>query len=214
MRRDLVAVGRIKAIWVEPLVFFTIIIVLFPLSVADAGAKISAFGPSIIWIGVLLAGFLSLARLLKPDYESGALEQMMLAPTPLSMILFAKVLAHWIAYGLPLVLLAPVFGALLFLPTESIWTTGLALIVGTLITVLLGLIGAALTVSLRRSEILVGLLIMPLYLPPIIFGAQITTAGMSGLPVSGHFALLGALLAVLLVLAPFLAAVSLRVMLD
>ena len=212
--RDLSMVARNRASWAEPLAFFTIIVILFPLSVSNETSQIVRFGPSIIWIGVLLSGFLSLGRLLRPDYDAGVLEQMMLMPVPLPIILLGKVLAYWIAYGLPLVLLAPVYGSLLFLPTESIWITGLALGVGTLIGALLGLIATSLTVSLQRSEVLIGLLIMPLYLPPVIFGSHIISATISAVPVAGHFAILGAMLVPLLVLAPFFAAVALRIMLD
>ena len=167
-----------------------------------------------IWIGVLLSGFLSLSRLLQADYENGVLDQMLIASTPLPLLLLAKVLAYWIAYGLPLVLIAPIYGTLLFLPAQSVWLTGLALLLGTLITSLIGLIGTALTVSLPRSDILIGLLVMPLYLPAIIFGTQITTESMMALPVLAYFAVLGAMLLPLIVLSPFFAAIALKIMLD
>lgn len=204
-----------KRAWIEPLVFFAIIAILFPLSLTSDAQKISEYGFSIVWISVLIAAFLSLERFFQPDYLNGSLEQLLLAPQPLEIILLAKTFVHWMIYGVSLTLVATFYAAsLLSLPGHALFAIIGALLLGTLVATLFGTIGAALTVSLGRGSMLTGLLVIPFYLPVLIFGAQLSEAALLGLPVSGYFALLGAMLAVLLVLAPFFSALALQLLLD
>ncbi len=214
IRRDAAGVLHRRSGWIEPLLFFTVVTILFPLSMAADPQKILQFGPSVVWIATLLSGFLSLERFLHPDYENGSLEQLLLVPQPLGLLLFAKVISHWLINGVPLAIVAGLYAGLLFLPSTAIPVLILALLMGTLTITLIGAIGAALTVPLRQGSMLTGLLVLPLYLPPLIFGTQLSEAAVLGLPISGYFALLGAMLILASVLAPICAAAALRVVLD
>ena len=214
MKRELFVTLRRHTGWFEPLLFFAIVMIMFPMAVSAEGKAIAAYGAGIVWRAVLLSGFLSLGRLLRQDYENGTLEQWLLMPQPLALLLLAKVCAHWLAHGLPLAVLASLFAWFLFLPAEPVLMVALSLLLGTAIMVLIGMIGAALTVPLQRGSLLTGLLVMPLYLPVLIFGTRLTDAAVSASPLSGYFAFLGAVLLLMLVLSPFVAAVALRLMID
>ncbi len=213
LRRDLLAAMRRRATWVEPFVFFTVVVVLFPLA-ADGAEAAGRAAPAVIWVSVLLANFLALERLLRPDFDDGSLEQLLLLPCPPAVTVLSKVLAYWLLVGLPLALLAPVYALLLFLPLEAAWAMAAALAIGTLTVNLIGAVGAALVVTLHRSSLLSGLLVIPLYIPTLVFGAHATAAAAAGLAVAGQLALLGAMLILALVLAPLAAAAALRVTLD
>lgn len=213
LRRDLLAVTRRRAAWVEPFVFFTVVLVLFPLASDGADATTRA-APAIIWVSVLLANSLALERLLRPDFEDGSLEQLLLLPCPLAVVMLSKVLAYWLVVSLPLVLLVSVYAVLLFLPPGTAGMVVAALAIGTLTVNLVGAVGAALVVTLHRGSLLSGLLTMPLYVPTLVFGARVTAAAAAGLSAPGPLALLGAMLILALVLAPLAAAAALRVTLD
>ncbi len=214
LRRDLLAAARCRSAWVEPFVFFIVIMVLFPLAVETEQELVARAAPAFIWVSVLLANFLALERLLRPDLDDGSLEQLLVAPQPLALAMLFKVFAHWLTVCLPLVILAPLCAVLLFLPAEAVWVTLTALAIGTLTVNLIGAAGAALVVTLHRSSLLSGLLVIPFYIPTLVFGAHATAAAAVGLSAQGQLAMLGAMLILALILTPFAAAAALRVTLD
>lgn len=212
LRRDLMAIAmHRRAAWAEPLVFFTIVMILFPLAGSMGTAMLKQAMPMIVWVSVLFANFLALERLLKPDFADGSLEQLLVTSRPLALTLLFKVLAYWLAFSLPLVVLAPFYSLLLFLPVDSVAVMVAALAIGTLAVNLVGSVGAALVVDLQRNSLLSGLLVMPFYIPTLVFGAHATYAASIGLPVAGQLAMLLAILILALLLAPFAAALALRV---
>lgn len=213
LRRDLLAASRRRAAWAEPFVFFTIVMVLFSLATGAAPALAREIAPAVIWVSVLLANFLSLDRMLRPDFDDGSLDQLLIAPCPAAVAVLVKVAVHWLIVSVPLVALAPLYAVLFLLPPDAVWVTAAALALGTLTVNLIGAAGAALVVNLHRSGLLIGLLVMPLYIPVLVFGASATAAG-SVSAASGQLAMLGAMLLLALVLAPPAAAAALRVTLD
>ena len=170
--------------------------------------------PGILWVAALLATLLSLGRLFALDHADGTLEQMLLSPEPLSVIVLGKVTAHWLSAGLPLVLLAPVLALQFDLPWDAIGVLAASLLLGTPVLSLLGAIGAALTLGLRGGGVLVALLVLPLYIPVLIFGAGAVSAQASGQGASAHLHLLAGVLAASLALAPWAAAMALRLSAD
>lgn len=214
LRRDLLVATRHRAAWAEPFVFFTVVMILFPLA-GDAGREtLERMMPAVLWTSVLFANFLALERLLRPDFDDGSLEQLLIAPFPATLAVLAKVLAYWLTVSLPLAMLAPLYAMLVFLPPESAPAVGAALAVGTLTVNLIGAVGAALVVTLHRSSLLSGLLVIPLYIPTLVFGAHATAAVAVGSSAAGQFAMLGAMLILALILAPLAAAAALRVTLS
>lgn len=211
LRRDLRLGVRRRGELLNPLLFFVLVASLFPLGVGPGPTILATIAPGVIWVAALLATLLSMERLFRSDFEDGALEQLLLSPYPLPLLVLAKVLAHWLVTGLPLLLVSPLLGLLLHLPAEAVRTLPLALLLGTPVLSLVGAIGVALTVGLRRGGVLLTLLVLPLYVPVLIFGTAAVAAAAAGLPVSGQLALLGALLALALSLAPFAAAAALRI---
>ena len=169
---------------------------------------------AIIWVSALLATLLSLDGMFRSDFEDGSLEQMLLSPQPLALLALAKVVAHWLVTGLPLIVSAPLLGVLLSMPADVMGVLLLTLLLGTPVLSLIGAIGVALTVALRRGGALLALLVMPLYVPVLIFGAQAVSAAGMGLSVSGQLYVLGALLALAASLAPLAIAAALRISLD
>ena len=214
LRRDFLVGMRKWAAWAEPFIFFTIALVLFPLAGSPESGMLKEAAPAVVWISVVFANFLVLERLLKPDFDDGSLEQLLIAPYPLGMILLFKVLAHWLIFSLPLVILAPAYSLLLFLPPDAVGAMILGLAAGTLTMNLVGSIGAALIVTLRGNNLLSGLLVVPFYIPVLVFGAHATYALSLGLDASGQFAMLSAMLLLALILAPFAAAAALRASID
>jgi len=172
---------------------------------------LASIGPGIIWVAALLATLLSLDSLFRSDHEDGSLEQILLMPQPLSVLVLGKIAAHWLATGLPLLLMAPVLGVLLHLETSTLGVLVASLALGTPVLSLVGAIGMALVVGLRRGGMLLSLLVLPLYVPVLIFGAGAVAQTQMGLPYAGQLALLGALLALALSLAPWACAAALRV---
>lgn len=211
VRRELVSALRRRADILNPLWFFVIVITLFPLGVGPEPALLARIAPGIVWVAALLASLLALERLFRDDYIDGTLEQMMLMPCPLGVVVLAKVLAHWLLTGLPLLLLSPLIAVLLSMDMNGFFGMFWTLLLGTPILSLLGAIGVALTVGIGKGGVLLSLLTLPLYIPVLIFATSaIETAGL-GLPYSGQLAILGAMLAGSVTLAPFAIAAALRV---
>ena len=214
LQRDLHAGFIKRSELLNPVFFFILVVSLFPLGVGPSPAMLGEIAPGVIWVAALLATLLSMERLFRSDFEEGSLEQMVLSPHPLSLLALAKITAHWLMTGLPLLLVSPLLGVLLHLPNAAILTLMVSLVLGTPSLSLLGAIGVALTVGLRRGGVLLTLLVLPLYVPILIFGTSAIAASSAGLPVSGQLALLGAILALALVLAPFAIAAGLRISMN
>ena len=214
LRRDLVLAFRHRTELVNPLLFFVIVVTLFPLGLEPNPKTLKLIGPGVIWVAALLAAMLSLDSMFRSDYEDGTLEQMLLSPQPLPIMVMAKVLAHWLVTGLPLMLMSPLLGVLLNLPGDAQLALLLSLALGTPVLSLIGAVGVALTVGLRRSGVLLSLLVLPLYIPVLIFGASAVAAAGDGLPIGGQLAFLGALMALAVSLAPFGIAAALRISLE
>ena len=187
------------------------IVTLFPLGVSPDVVLLRKIAPGVIWIAALLAALFSLESLFRSDFEDGALEQMLLSPQPLSLLVLAKVLAHWLVSGLPMLLLAPLLGLLMAMPQAAIAALELTLAIGTPLLSLIGAIGVALTVGLRRGGVLLTLLIMPLYIPVLIFATNAVTAAAAGMPIAGQIYFLASLLVLALTLAPLAIAAALRI---
>jgi len=214
LRRDLLLAYRARGEAINPLVFFVMVACLFPLATSAAPNLLRTLAPGVIWVTALLATLLSMDQLFRGDYEDGALEQLVLSPQPLALLALAKILAHWLVTGLPLTLTSPLLAMFLQLPDDAYPALLLTLLFGTPVLSAIGSIGAALTVSLRRGGILLSLLILPLYIPVLIFAASAVDAAGHGLPVTGQLLLLAALAVGALTLAPLATAAALRISLD
>ncbi len=212
--RDLTVAMRRSTDILTPLVFFVIVVSLFPLGLGPEPAVLRAIAPGVIWVAALLATMLSLNRLFANDHADGTLEQMALAPYPLALLALTKITAHWTLTGLPLVLISPLLAVQMHLPEPALGTLVLSLLLGTPILSLLGAVGAALTLGLRGGGVLVSRLVLPLYTPILIFGAGSVAGFIAGTGTEAHFSLLGAFLALALTFAPWAAAAALRVSLD
>lgn len=195
----------------NPLVFFAIVIALFPLAVGPETQLLQTISPGLVWVAALLAVLLSLDGLFRSDFEDGSLEQWVVSPHPLALLVLAKVLAHWAFSGLALVLLAPLLGLMLGLRIGTIPVLLVSLLLGTPILSLLGAVGAALTVGLKRGGLLLALLILPLYIPVLILGSGALQAALQGLPAVGHLLWLASLTALAVTLAPFAIAAGLKI---
>ncbi|MBE9567982.1 MAG: heme exporter protein CcmB [Proteobacteria bacterium] len=211
MFRDLRLAFRNRHELANPLIFFVLVVTLFPLAVTPTTEALRAMAPGVIWVSALLAVLLSLDRLFKQDYDDGSLDQLMLSPNPLVILVLAKVTAHWFLTGLPLVIMAPLLGMFMALPDEAISVLIYSLLLGTPILSLIGAIGVSLTVSVNRGGVLLSLIVLPLYIPVLIFGANAVDVAMNGLSVRGQLLFLGAVLALALSLAPLATAVALRI---
>ncbi|MBK6958542.1 MAG: heme exporter protein CcmB [Nitrosomonas sp.] len=214
IKRDLLLAMRRQSDVLTTLFFFIIVVSLFPLSVGPEMNMLRTMAPGVVWVAALLASMLSLGRMFSNDYLDGTLEQMLLSPQSLSFLVLGKALAHWLVTGVPLVLMAPVLGIQYDLPVEALFVLTAALLLGTPVLSLIGAIGAALTLGLRGGGVLVSLLVLPLYIPVLIFGAGAVEANMAGVGFDAHLSLIGAFLLVSLVFAPWAAASSLRVSLE
>jgi heme exporter protein B len=212
--RDLLLAMRRRADVATTLFFFVIVASLFPLGVGPEPKLLRAMAPGILWVAALLASMLSLERLFAADYADGSLEQLVLVPEPLALVVIGKVVAHWLVSGLPLVLISPVIALQFDLPSDAIVTLMLALLLGTPLLSLIGAIGAALTVGVRGGGVLISLLVLPLYVPVLIFGAGAVDASATGMDASGHLSILGALLLLGMALAPWATAAALRISLE
>ncbi len=213
-RRDVMQAWRRRADWLTTFFFFIIVVSLFPLGVGPEPEMLKTMAPGILWVAALLAAMLSLPRVFGTDYADGSLEQLALAPQPLSMLVLSKVTAHWLLSGVPLALMAPVLGLQFGLAPDLLGILLGTLLLGTPCLSLIGAVGAALTLGVRGGGVLVALLVLPLYIPVLIFGAGAVEATASGAGASGHLSLLGACLCVALVTGPLAAAAALRVALE
>lgn len=214
VRRDVLLAFRRRADVLGTLFFFLMAVSLFPLGVGPERELLRTMAPGVLWVAALLAAMLSLGRLFALDHADGTLEQLVLSPEPLSVIVAGKVLAHWLVSGLPLVALAPAMALQFDLPSDAIGVLVASLLLGTPILSLIGGIGAALTLGLRGGGVLLALLILPLYIPVLIFGAGAVGAQASGLGSTAHLQLLAGLLLASSVLAPWAIATALQVAMD
>lgn len=214
VRRDLMVALRRAQDVLTPVIFFAIVVSLFPLGVGPEPKMLAALAPGVLWVAALLATMLSLPRMFAGDYADGTLEHLLLAPQPLAILVFGKVLAHWLLTGLPLVLLSPLLALQLQLPTEAVPALMGSLLLGTPVLSLLGATGAALTLGLRGGGVLISLLVLPLYTPILIFGAGSVAAATTGMNTQAQFSLLGAFLVLALSFTPWATAAALRVSLD
>ena len=205
---------RRRADVLTTLIFFIIVASLFPLGVGSETAMLRMIGPGVVWVAALLAAMLSLVRLFAIDYADGTLEQLTLAPQPLVVLVLGKVTAHWLASGLPLVFIAPLLGFQYDLPADALLVLLASLLLGTPTLSLIGAIGAALTLGLRGGGALLSLLVLPLYVPVLIFGAGAVEASAAGLGAGAHLSLLGALFLIALAFAPWATAVALRIAVE
>lgn len=214
LRRDLLLAMRNKADVANTLLFFVIVASLFPLAVGPEPALLRAIAPGVVWVAALLASMLALTRLFATDYADGTLEQLALAPQPLAALIAAKIAVHWLVSGLPLVLIAPLLGLQFDLPGDALLVLVMSLLIGTPVLSLLGAIGAALTLGLRASGVLVPLIVLPLTVPVLVFGAGAVEAAASGLGAEAHLSLLAAFLLITAALSPWAAATAVRIALE
>ena len=214
IHRDLRLALRRRADMVAALFFFIIVVSLFPLGVGPEPELLRTLAPGVLWVAALLATLLSLPRLFADDYRDGTLEQLALAPQPLGLIVLGKVLAHWLVSGLPLTLLAPLLGLQFDLSSEALWMLSFSLLIGTPALSGIGAIGAALTLGVRGGGVIVSLLVLPLYIPVLIFGAGAVDATVTGLGAQAHLSLLGALTLGAVFFAPWPSAAALRIALE
>lgn len=214
VRRDLVLAMRRRADVLTTLIFFVMVVSLFPLGVGPEMDMLRKMAPGVLWVAALLASMLSLGRLFSADYLDGTLEQMLLAPQSLSVLVLGKIVSHWMVSGLPLVLLTPVLGVQFDMSLQAIGMLMLTLLLGTPVLSMVGAIGAALTLGLRGGGVLLSLLVLPLCIPVLIFGTGAVQAVNDGMNVSAHLSLMGALLVLALVFTPWVAAQALRISME
>ena len=214
VRRDLTLAWRRRADVLSTLFFFVIVVSLFPLGIGPDMQLLRSIAPGVVWVAALLASMLSLNRVFQNDYQDGTLEQMLLTPQPLYLVVLGKVLAQWLVSELPLVLIAPFLGVQFDLAPNTLFVLSISLLIGTPVLSLIGSIGAALTLGLRGGGVLIALLILPLYVPALIFGAAAVDASIGGASPQGNVYLLGALLVLSLVFAPWATAAALRISLE
>ena len=192
------------------LMFFVITVTLFPLGVGPELNLLGRMGPGVIWVAALLSTMLSLDRLFQHDYEDGSLELMLLSPVPLELLVLAKVAAHWLLTGLPLIIASPLLAVFMNLPVEGFGVLLLSMLLGTPVSSFIGAVGGALTLGARRGGVLVSLLVLPLYIPLLIFGVSAIDAAIGGLSVRPHLLILGAMLVAAIPLATWAASAALR----
>ncbi|WP_105168752.1 heme exporter protein CcmB [Pseudoalteromonas sp. T1lg23B] len=209
--KDVTLAFRQRSEIVNPLLFFLIVITLFPLAIGPEPALLKRMAPGIIWVAALLSTMLGLDKLFRDDYNDGSLEQLIASPYPLSLSVLAKVSAHWTITGLPMVLMAPMFALLMNLESQALGATVLTLLIGTPLLSFIGAIGAALTVGLQKGGILMSLLVLPLYIPVLIFATSAIDTSSMSLDYGGQLAILGAMLAVASVCAPIAISSALKV---
>ncbi|WP_209503504.1 MULTISPECIES: heme exporter protein CcmB [unclassified Ruegeria] len=193
------------------LAFFLIVTVMVPFAVGPQSSLLSTIAPGVLWLGALLACLLSLDRLLALDWEDGSLDLLATAPLPLEAVVTVKALAHWLTTGLPLVLAAPFLGVLLNLPMPGFFWLVISLLIGTPAMSVIGTFGAALTVGLKRGGLLLSLLVLPLYVPTLIFGAEVARRGATGMEVQTPLLMLAGITAATIALLPFASAAVLRI---
>lgn len=193
------------------LAFFLIVTVLVPFAVGPEGETLARIAPGILWVGALLACLLSLDRIFQLDFEDGSLDLLATAPVPMEGAVVVKALAHWLTTGLPLTLAAPVFGILMNMQAPGHWWIFVTLLIGTPALSMIGAFGAALTVGLKRGGLLLSLLVLPLYVPTLIFGAEAATRGAAGMAVTTPILMLAGITAGVIALLPFASAAAIRI---
>ena len=212
--RDLMLAWRRRADVLSTLFFFVIVASLFPLGIGPETQLLRSIAPGVVWVAALLASMLSLGRMFQGDEQDGTLEQMLLTPQPLYLVVLGKVLAQWLVSEVPLVLIAPLLGVQFGLGSDTLLILFVSLLIGSPILSLIGSIGAALTLGLRGGGVLIALLILPLYIPVLIFGAGAVDASINGVSSQANLYLLGAFLVVSLVFAPWATSAALRISLE
>ena len=214
IHRDLLLVMRRKSEVLTALFFFVVVTSLFPLGIGADAALLRKIAPGVLWVAALLSTLLGLQRMFAADYLDGALEQLVLSPQPLVLLVAGKIVAHWLVCGLPLVLIAPIIGIQFDLDASSLYVLMGTLLLGTPVLSLLGSIGAALTLGVRGGSVLMSLLILPLYIPVLIFGAGAVYANSVGIDSTGHFSLLSALLILALAFVPWVSTAALKIAIE
>jgi heme exporter protein B len=214
VRRDLILAWRRRADVLATLFFFVIVVSLFPLGIGPEPQMLRAIAPGIVWVAALLASMLSLGRIFGNDYQDGTLEQIMLTPQPIYIIVLGKALAHWLTSEVPLVIVAPLLGVQFGLSQNTLGTITVSLLLGTPILSLVGAIGAALTLGLRAANVLIALLVLPLCIPALIFGAGAVDASVNGTGSQPWLLLLAATLIVSLVFAPWATSAALKISVE
>ncbi len=214
LRRQLLLAWRRPTEIANPLLFFTMVVALFPLGLGPAPDKLATIAPGVLWITALLSNLLTSDSVFRSDFDDGSLEQLLLAPQPLFLSVLAYICAHWLTTGLLLALVSPIFALMLNLSPTALGALVVSLLLGTAVLSLLGGIGAALTVGLKRGGILISLLILPLYIPVLIFGTAAVQAAVGGQPAGPYLAILGAMLSLAIALAPLAIAAGLRISID
>jgi heme exporter protein B len=214
LQRDLRLAMRRKSEVLTAVFFFVVVASLFPLAIGPEPDMLRKIAPGILWVGALLASLLSLARLFAADYQDGTLEQMALSPTPMPLLVAAKVLAHWLLSGLPLALLSPVLALQFDLDSATMWVLFSSLLLGTALLSFLGAVGAALTLGVRGGEVLLSLLLLPLYIPALVFGSGAVEAQMVGMGYGAQMSILTAMLVVAAFFGPWACALALRIALE
>lgn len=210
LKRDLTLAFRNRNEALNPLLFFVLVVLMFPLGVGPSPKLLLAIAPGVIWVAALLSALLSLDSLFRSDYNDGTLELMVLSPHPLPILVISRVLAHWLMSAIPVLLMAPVLGISLGMPFDALGILVLTLLLGTPVLSFIGAIGVALTVGLNKSGMLLALLVLPLYVPVLIFGANAIDTAMTGLSVAGQLYIMAAFLMLAVSLAPLAIAAALR----
>jgi len=214
IKRDLLLAYRFRAELINPLAFFVMVITLFPLALGAEIALLKRIAPAIIWVAALLASLMSIESLFRADYDDGSLELMVMTPHPLSILVLAKVIGHWLVSSVPLLFIAPLMGMMLHMDTDIIGVLMLSLLLGTPVLSLIGGIAVALTLGLRKGGALLAILVLPLYVPILIFASSAIDAAMTGFPVSGHLSMMCAILFLALTLTPLPTAAALKMSLS
>lgn len=214
LRRDMTLALRRRSDMLTTLIFFIIVVSLFPLGVGPEREMLRAMAPGVIWVAALLASMLALGRMFSSDYHDGTLEQMLLSPRSLPILVLGKITAHWLSTGLPLVLISPILALQFDMSADAVGVLMLTLLIGTPLLSMIGAIGAALTVGLRGGGALIALLVLPLYVPVLIFGAGAVESSAAGLGAQAHLSVIAALLILGIVFTPWVIAVALRISLE
>jgi heme exporter protein B len=213
-KRDILLALRRRSDVVTTLFFFIMVSSLFPLGIGPEPELLGRIAPGVLWVAALLAGMLSLSHLFAADFMDGSLEQLLLTPQPLAFLVTAKMAAHWMICGLPVVVLAPLIGLQYALPNETLWMLSFSLLLGTPALSLIGAVGAALTLGVRGGGLLLPLLVLPLYIPVLIFGAGAVSATQHGMSAQGHLSLLAASSILAMALSPLATATALRISVE
>jgi heme exporter protein B len=212
--REFALAYRQRSELLQPLIFFVMVISLFPLAVGPAPQTLQMIGPGVIWVAAILASLMGLERMFRDDYHDGSLEQLLISGRSLSLLSLTKVLAHWLSSIVPLIVLSPLLALFLHLSVDMYWALLATLLLGTPVISLVGAIAVGLTVGLSRGGVLLALLLVPVFIPLLIFATSAVNAAAMQLPYTGHLAIIAAMLLLALALAPFAIAYALRVSLS